>query len=122
MVGGVAVVVLDSMRKQVEQSCEERAASSSPPWPLHQLPPPSGLLPGSSCCLGLSVVCDSGCVSWTNPPQIVWVMVLDLIDSNTKTRILLSEPKENCTSPSEPRMPNPGNAEQCQWRSCRVVS
>jgi hypothetical protein len=35
------LVVLASIRRQVEQAVESKSVNSTPPWPLHQLLPPS---------------------------------------------------------------------------------
>jgi hypothetical protein len=42
-VGGAipGLVVLGSIRKYAEQAMESKLVSSTPPWPLHQLLPPS---------------------------------------------------------------------------------
>ena len=44
------LVVLGSIRKQAEQARESKPVSSTPPWPLHQLLPPS------SCPVGVPVL------------------------------------------------------------------
>jgi hypothetical protein len=61
------LVVLDSIGQQAEQAKGNKPISSTPPWPLHQLLPPSScpLWAPVLTSLGDEQQCES--VSWINP-------------------------------------------------------